>query len=195
MTSQNFHPSLEAAATEAARIARGARSAPLTDPTPCAEYDVRALLNHWILWTAHSFERRARRESVPQELIDRDFTADPDWAEAYAKQLDRAVAAWADPAAWAGEIEVMPGSALPAATVAGMVLKELLVHGWDVALATGQRLVCPVGAGELVLAVVVEHGELYRQYGGFADPVAVPASAPAFDRALGLSGRDPAWQR
>ncbi len=35
---------------------------------------------------------------------------------------------------------------------------------------------------------------MFRQYQGFADEVNLPDSASAFDRALALSGRDPAWQ-
>jgi hypothetical protein len=51
----------------------------------------------------------------------------------------------------------------------------MAVHGWDVATATGQRLTLSDGAARLVLDVVVRHGDLYRQYDGFADPVPVPA--------------------
>ena len=35
---------------------------------------------------------------------------------------------------------------------------------------------------------------MFRQYEGFAAVVPVPGDAPAFDRALGLSGRDPHWK-
>ena len=65
------------------------------------------------------------------------------------------------------------------------------MHGWDVATATGQEFRVSDGAARLVLDVVETHGDLYRQYDGFADPVAVPADAPAFERALAASGRDP----
>jgi hypothetical protein len=41
---------------------------------------------------------------------------------------------------------------------------------------------------------VQAQGELFRQYQGFADMVAVPDSAAVLDRALALSGRDPGWQ-
>jgi hypothetical protein len=40
---------------------------------------------------------------------------------------------------------------------------------------------------------VEANAELFRKYQGFADPVAVPASASALDRALAQSGRDPEW--
>ncbi|MGP4114829.1 TIGR03086 family metal-binding protein [Streptomyces sp. 4N509B] len=184
------HPLMARAAREAARLARGVRADQLDGPTPCAEFDTRTLVNHWVLYTSHGLERRARREAIPPELTERDFTADPDWADAYAAQLERAVAAWADPAAWEGEIDFGGGSA-PAATVAQMVIKEMVVHGWDVAQATGQRVEVDDELAGLVLAVVEEHGELYRQYDGFADPVPVPATAPLLDRALGASGRTP----
>jgi hypothetical protein len=42
-------------------------------------------------------------------------------------------------------------------------------------------------------AAVDANAELFRKYGGFADPVPVPESAPAFDRLLAASGRDPGW--
>ncbi|WP_436775586.1 TIGR03086 family metal-binding protein [Yinghuangia sp. YIM S09857] len=189
-----LHEHLSASAAEAARIARGVDPALLDGATPCAEMDTRALLNHWILYTAYGLEKRALREPLPAAWLDRDFTAEPDWAEAYAAQLDRAVAAWSDPAAWEGEIPLGDGFAMPAPEVAKMIVKELVVHGWDVAKATGQELRCAPATAETVLAVVEEYAETYREYKGFADPVPVPDGAPALDRALALSGRDPGWR-
>ncbi|MFI5529464.1 TIGR03086 family metal-binding protein [Kitasatospora sp. NPDC051853] len=194
MNGHELHPLMARAATAAAGVARGVRTEQLDGPTPCADFDTRTLVNHWVLYTAHGLERRARREPLPEELVTSDFTAAPDWAEAYADQLGRAVAAWADPAAWEGEID-LGGTAMPAATVARMVVKEMVLHGWDVARATGQRFAIDDDLARAVLDVVEEHAELYRRYGGFADPVEVPGTAPHLDRALAASGRDPGWRQ
>lgn len=72
-----------------------------------------------------------------------------------------------------------------------MIIKEMAVHGWDVATATGRSFRIPDAAAHFVLTVVETHGELYRRYDGFADPVPVPEGAPVFHRALASSGRDP----
>ncbi|MGX5186912.1 TIGR03086 family metal-binding protein [Streptomyces avermitilis] len=190
MKNDDMHPYMIECAAEAARVARGVTAAQLSDPTHCPDWDVRALVNHWVLYTSHGLEHRALRKQLPEELTARDFTAEPDWAEAYAAQLDRAVAAWADPTVWEGEVDL--GMAKVSATdIASMVIKELAVHGWDVATATGQEYRVSDGAARFVLAVVETHGDLYRQYDGFADPVPVPDDAPVFDRALASSGRDP----
>ncbi|MFE9997640.1 TIGR03086 family metal-binding protein [Streptomyces avermitilis] len=189
MKNDDMHPYMIECAAEAARVARGVTAAQLSDPSHCPGWDVRALVNHWVLYTSHGLEHRALRKQLPEELTARDFTAEPDWAEAYAAQLDRAVAAWADPAVWEGEVDL--GMAKVSATdIASMVIKELAVHGWDVATATGQEYRVSDGAARFVLAVVETHGDLYRQYDGFADPVPVPDDAPVFDRALASSGRD-----
>ncbi|MGY1705619.1 TIGR03086 family metal-binding protein [Geodermatophilus sp. SYSU D00697] len=184
---------LEEAAGEARRIAAGAAGAPLDSPTPDAEWDLRALLGHWVLYSAHGLECRARREPIPEELTTRDFTADAGWPQRYAAQLDRALAAWREPAAWQGTVDI-GGTPVPAETVAGMLVKELVVHGWDVARATGQQVRVGEETARLVLDLVVEHGELFRQYGGFADALAVDEATPTFERALRLSGRDPGWR-
>ncbi|MFE9104456.1 TIGR03086 family metal-binding protein [Actinomadura geliboluensis] len=188
----DLHAYMKECATEAARVARGVDRERLAGPTPCAEFDLRALVNHWVVFTSHGLERRALREQLPEQLIERDFTADPAWAEEYAAQLDRAVAAWADPAVWEGEID-LGSAASPASEVASLLILETALHGFDVAAATGQEFGVSAEAGEFLLGVVEEQAELYRQYDGFADPVPVDADAPAFRRAVALSGRDPGW--
>src|ERR1700734_4335748 len=95
---------MAAAAAEAARVVAGAASTPLAAATPCTDWDLRTLLNHTILWTAYSAERRAHGESVAPELMTKDFTAEPGYQAAYAAQLVRAVQAWEAPKAWQGVI-------------------------------------------------------------------------------------------
>ncbi|MFF5261875.1 TIGR03086 family metal-binding protein [Actinomadura viridis] len=187
-----YHAYMKECAAEAARLARGVRSDRLGDPTPCEGFDLRTLVNHWVLYTSHGLEHRALRKQLPEALTERDFTADPAWAQQYAAQLDRAVAAWADPAVWEGDID-LGFATTPATEIASLVTKEMAVHGWDVARATGQEFRVSADAGAFLLRVVEEHAEMYRQYDGFADPVPVDGDAPAFERALGASGRDPHW--
>jgi len=69
-----------------------------------------------------------------------------------------------------------------------------VLHGWDVAKATGQDYRCDDYVAQNVLKTVEAQGDLFRQYQGFAAVVPVPDDATAFDRALALSGRDPQWK-
>jgi uncharacterized protein (TIGR03086 family) len=207
MEKKNLHPEMAAAATEAARVVNGVNGVHdnLDAATPCGDWDLRTLLNHTILWTSYSAERRAHGESVAADLMDKDFTADPGFRAGYAAQIDKAVQAWSDPATWEGDIDVM-GNATPRADVAAMLIMEMALHGWDVARATGQDYALDDAAAEVVLATVEAQAELFRKYEGFADAVPLPeanepeANEPeaneqsAFDRALSLSGRDPHWK-
>jgi uncharacterized protein (TIGR03086 family) len=188
----NQHAEMTAAAEAASRTASDVRPDQFGEPTPCTDWDVRSLLNHLIPWTSYSLERRAHGESVAPELIERDFAADPDFAAAYRAQLDRALAAWADPAVWDRELNVM-GSATPASDVAALMVAELVLHGWDLAVATGQTYAVADAAASAALAAVEANAELFRQYKGFAEPVTVPDGAPVLNRTLALSGRDPQW--
>jgi uncharacterized protein (TIGR03086 family) len=183
-----------AAAETAHVVTSAAKTAPLDTKTPCPDWDLRTLLNHTILWTAYSAERRAHGESVAEDLMSKDFTAEPDYAEAYQAQLTRAVQAWSDPEAWAGDRSVM-GGAMPAADIAAMLIMEMVLHGWDIAKATGQDYRCDGELAQALLGTVQAQGEMFRQYQGFAAIVPVPDDVPAFDRALSLSGRDPNWPK
>ena len=195
MEKKNLHAEMAAAAAEAARVVSGLPDATSTmdSATPCTDWDLRTLLNHTILWTSYSAERRAHGESVAQELMTKDFTAEPGYQADYVAQIGRAVQAWSDPKAWQGDIGVM-GDATPAADVGAMLIMEMVLHGWDVAQATGQEYTCEAPAAEAVLKTVQAQAELFRKYDGFKDAINVPDDASALDRALALSGRDPQWK-
>lgn len=185
----DLHAHMKECAAEAARVARAVRQDRLADPTPCAEFDLRTLVNHLVLYTSHGLEHRALRTELPDELTSRDFIADAAWPQEYAAQLDRAVAAWADPAVWDGEI-----SGTPASDIAAMMILEMALHGWDVAKATGQEYRVSPETGRFLLQIVEKNAEMYRQYGGFADPAPMDEDTSSFDRALAASGRDLRWQ-
>ena len=188
----NLHSEMTDAAEAAARTVSNVDAGQFGGPTPCTDWDVRTLLNHLILWTSYSLEARAQGGSVSQELMDRDFADEPGFAAGYRAQLDRALAAWADPAAWERGLSVM-GTDTPAADVAALNIAEMVLHGWDLAAATGQRYTVSDAAAAAAAAAVEANADLFRQYKGFAEPVEVPASASALDRLLAASGRDPAW--
>ena len=193
MEKKNLSAEMAAASAEAARVVNGVPEGTLNAPTPCGDWDLSTLLNHTILWTSYSAERRAHGESVAEDLMNKDFTADPGFREDYARQIGKAVRAWSEPNAWEGELGVM-GDATPAADVGAMLLMETALHGWDVARATGQEFTVDDRTAEALEDIVQAQAELFRKYQGFADAVEPPKNATAFERALTLSGRDPDWK-
>jgi uncharacterized protein (TIGR03086 family) len=120
-------------------------------------------------------------------------TLDPDWRTELPKRLDALVAAWRDPAATEGST-VAGGLEMPAADVAVVTLDELVLHGWDLARATGQPYEPDPADVVPVLRFTEAFGSAEGVPGLFGPAVPVPDDAPAFDRALGLSGRDPGWR-
>ncbi|MEV7281409.1 TIGR03086 family metal-binding protein [Streptomyces sp. NPDC093111] len=185
-----IHAHLTVCAAEAARVTRGITPRQLDEPSACTDWTVRELANHLVLYSAHGLEHRALRTQLPEETVQRDFTADADWSERYAAQLDRALAAWEKPEAWEGEVD-LGGSSVAAPEIASMLVKELALHGWDLATSTGRTFEIPEDTAVFVLDVVERYAEVFRQYEGFAEPVTVPGTADPFTRALALSGRTP----
>jgi hypothetical protein len=134
------------------------------------------------------------RLAAPTPCRDLDVRALVDhlaWA-AVPAELDTAADAWADRAAWEGET-LMGTAPMPAAVVGPLMLAEFVLHGWDLARAVGAPYDVPAALGEATLAAVTPIAQRGRDGGWYGPEVPVPAGAPALDRALGLTGRDPAW--
>jgi uncharacterized protein (TIGR03086 family) len=80
------------------------------------------------------------------------------------------------------------------AQVCGLVaLDELVLHGWDLAVASGQPY-DPAPPDVEAATSFVASFEAPRDGNLFGPIVPVADTAPAFDRLLGLAGRDPNWQ-
>jgi uncharacterized protein (TIGR03086 family) len=94
------------------------------------------------------------------------------------------------------QLTEVAGVRLPAPQMAVVALDELVLHGWDLARSTGQPFTCTPANTAAVLEFT--HASAQPEWaagrdGLFGPVVDVPADAPAFDRALGFAGRDPAW--
>ncbi len=182
------------AAEAMAAVARTITDDQLANKTPCTEYDVRALVNHLLFW-GPSLAGAGRKESVPQPAAaesDVDLTVG-DWRGRLLALLDDIASSWAPPSAVEGETTMGTPQTLPAHVMGDMIVGELAVHGWDLAVATGQRLELPADLLAHLhdtMSVGVEQG---REMGMYGLEVAVPPDAPTLDRILGLTGRDPAW--
>ncbi|GAB3187088.1 uncharacterized protein (TIGR03086 family) [Micromonospora palomenae] len=180
---------LAAAAPRTVAVVRAITDDQLDLPTPCPDYTVRDLANH-LYEVVVNFQTLARRREV-------DWSAKTDhltegWRDRFADETARLVEAWADPAAEEG---ASPGMGLPQETVGLMGVIDLVVHGWDLARATGQ----PYQPAPEVTAAghrfLDEMGPMGRQMGAFGPELATGPDCTELDRLLGRAGRDPAWSR
>ncbi|WP_335937099.1 TIGR03086 family metal-binding protein [Streptomyces sp. PTD5-9] len=179
---------LETAAERAVPVLDGIVDDRLGDPTPCAEYDVRALINH-LFQVVVNFQALAAGEAA-------DFGETPefvvgDWRARFREETAKLVAAWAAPGAEEGTKGAM---GFPARTVGNMVLGDLTVHAWDLARATGQKFVPDASVVDEFGPAFAELAPGGREAKVFGEPHPVAEGAGPFERVLALTGRDPGWR-
>ena len=72
----------------------------------------------------------------------------------------------------------------------------MVIHGWDVAVSSGQRFDYDSESLGVVHGFVLESpapGQESLRDGNFGPVVPVSDEAPLVDRIVGLAGRDPGW--
>jgi uncharacterized protein (TIGR03086 family) len=151
----------------------------LDAPTSCDEWNVRTLMNH-MLQTQQYFVGAARGEDVsppggsPPDLVSDQPRAD--FARARAETLQTF-----------GE----PGVIDKTGPALGIAFSDSLLHGWDLALSTGQDTTMPDGLPDAAYSLI--HGQFTddQRKGVFKPEIAVAADAPAQDKLLAYTGRDP----
>lgn len=164
----------------------------LDAPTPCAGMSVRNLVAH-IGGLSLAFAAAAGKDFGPLTDTPPDDSAplDPGWRTDYPDNLAALADAWKNPQAWTGMTRV--GSIDLPGEVGGLIaLAEVVIHGWDAARATGQRYDVDPAVVESCLAHLAQF-DTSGTDGLFGPAVPVADDAPAMDRIVGLSGRDPGW--
>jgi len=181
---------LAPAVAEVSRTVAGVRDDQLADPTPCAGTPVAALLDH-LHGLAVGLRLAAEKQPTGAPVASADALPG-DWRTRIPRELEELAAAWRDPAAWEGASEA-GGVPLPAAAAGLVTLNEVLVHGWDLAVATGQ----PYRPDPVAAQACLDHVRDFTAAAPdardtiYGPVVPVPEDAPVFDRLLGLTGRDP----
>ncbi|WP_322919648.1 TIGR03086 family metal-binding protein [Nocardioides renjunii] len=163
-------------------------------PTPCEGRSVGQLVQHLVGLTG-AFRAAADKDFGPWTDTDPDDADWPDpepgWRESLGRHVPALVASWRDPQAWEGMTRA-GGVDLPG-QVAGLVaLDEVVLHGWDLARATGQTYDCDDATAEACMAFVGGFDEGGTP-GLFGPSVPAAPGASAFEQVLARSGRDPQW--
>ena len=162
----------------------------LGNPTPCTEWDVRAVINH-VTGGATMFAECVEQGSVPDsrlgELMAGDNLGD-DFKGNYRAASDRARATFAMPGAL-DKIVKLPFGEMPARVALNIAIMDVMTHAADIAKATGQTI-----DDDEILAIALDVGRQlitddFRAPGIFdLEQPALP-NASAADRLLAFAGR------
>jgi uncharacterized protein (TIGR03086 family) len=179
----------------------------LTSPTPCDDYDTRALLGHLVMVLR-------RIEAVgnglnPMTVSEQTTVVDDDaWLDTWTEAAHRVQVAWTDAAKLDQEV-MFPWATLPGSAALLMYTSEVSVHTWDLAQATGQspewddevlaaaygfmQMALPGDDREASFEAAREHmPEHMRDFPPpFRNVVPTPDDAPLINKLVAWNGRQP----
>ena len=166
-------------------------------PSPCTAWNARDVVGHIVDMHGYMLRPLGRQLSPAPSLED-----DPLGAFKAARADVEAVLG--DPELAGMECDTANGRMTVEQQIDQVVSDDLVLHGWDLARATGQDdTIDPEDVERLwsmTRAIPPELMERYRTPGAFGPgvevfgpEVEVPEDAPLQDRLLGLIGRDPGW--
>src|SRR3954447_13933290 len=184
-------PQLQAALDLAVATARSVRPDQLASPTPCTEFDVDALIRHLARAADRAIE--AAGDSPVAELDEYAGVEPRGVVDALALSAASFGDTWADDALLDRMVE-LPWATLPARVLVAIYLSEVSTHTWDLAVATGQQPAFDAGSIEIALATMrMGLPAQGREETPFGAPVAIADDAPAIERLVAWTGRNPAW--
>jgi uncharacterized protein (TIGR03086 family) len=160
-------------------------------PTPCSAWDVRTLVNHLTSedrWTAPLLQGATVKDIG--DRFDGDLLGDdPVGAFAAAGAEATQASSRVDPA----KIVHLSFGDVPASEYLHQLSADHLVHGWDLAVATGGDRHFDVDVVSAISDWFADRESLYRE-GGFIAARVHAASDDPQDRLLAAFGRDPGWR-
>jgi uncharacterized protein (TIGR03086 family) len=178
-----------AALEEADRHVRRIGASQWTNATPCAEWDVRALLDHLVyetLWVP-DLVAGATLEQVGDRYEGDRLGDDPAaaWAAAREAAIDGVRAAEPGVPVHTSAGEVTAGSYLTE------MLFDATIHGWDLAQGIGVEHAIPDDVAADLVTWFAPQVERWLAAGAIAPPASAADDADAATRLIALSGRNP----
>jgi uncharacterized protein (TIGR03086 family) len=201
-TISDIRPAHRTAVQASVGLVSAVTSDDLRRPTPCAGWDLAALLAHMTV-QHHGFAASARGHGADLALWDPATVADAvsrDPAGTYATAAADVLEAFATddvPTASFALPEFGPGAMFPGSMAIGFHFIDYVVHSWDVARSIGTPLDLPddVITAALPFALAVPDGD-FRTAGGapFRRAIEAGDSGGNMERILLHLGRSPAWR-
>jgi uncharacterized protein (TIGR03086 family) len=166
----------------------GVAGAQWDQESDCGGWTVRELVNHIVSGNDWAVELAGGKtiEEVGDRL-DGDVLGD-DPVGAYDRSAAGAAAAFRAPGAMDAPCAVSYGP-VPGSVYCGHRFLDVLVHGWDIAVSTGQPTALPPDLVDACLAVLEPQLDMLMASGMFGEMVAVADDADPQTRLLGVLGR------
>ncbi|ANY24861.1 MULTISPECIES: TIGR03086 family metal-binding protein [Gordonia] len=140
-------PAFRAATAWVVELLDGVSDDQLDSPTPCDEFDVRTLSAHLV-----AVAERAAALAEGVDIRTMASIAEQFDARTYAAFIDQALDSWSDDAKLSAMVQV-PWGEVPGAGALWGYVSETLVHGWDLAVATGRPPEADAELAETTLGV------------------------------------------
>ena len=158
----------------------------MNDPTPCARFTVHDILDHMMV-LGGTFAYWFRGEEAPEPKPSGVYGWVP--AKEFRGVMDDLLAAVTAPGAMERPIEAPVGT-MSGEEFARLVAFDGLVHGWDLATATGQRFELPPAVVDAVDSFARQAlSEDMRDGDTFKDPTDAGPDASPIERIAAFSGR------
>ena len=186
---------LDQVTRRALELISGVAQSQAADPTPCSEWDVRALLNH--LLGVLEFSSGCIVGSPPDirpNEADSSRVGELDLAAlagAYREEAARLLELCRQPGALE-QIAATPFGDIPTSQILMGALLDQFVHGWDLAKATGQNTALDTSVTEFAYGMLTSGFAAMGREAGFIGPeISVPDDAALQDKLIAYMGRQP----
>lgn len=154
--------------------------------TPCEEFDVEGLVDH-LIQKVVAFGCVGDRETTDPEQVP--MPSGRHRIDSYRAAAGRVRSAWT-PTSLRETFHLAQGN-LTGIGLTRFFLLEVLGHGWDLAVATGQEADAGPALACAGLGATDAIGDVLRTAGALAPPVIVPPTVSLMDRFVAAIGRDP----
>ena len=177
-------------------VVNGVTQSQAAHPTPCSEWDVRALLNHLIgvlEFTAGCIA--GNPPNIRPADADSSYIDEADVAvliEAYHTVLDRVLQSASEPGALDGTVSAPYFGEMPVNQIFVGTTMDQFIHGWDLAKATGQDTTLDAGVTEFAYGMLTSgFADMGREAGFIGPEIAISDDADLQDRLIAYMGRQP----